>query len=444
MSIRLSKRHDAVRQFLQEASRPIRSRETSLEVERELECHLEELVNELQDQGVDEQQAVRQAVARMGDPAEIGRGMGSIYRPFIDWGLLAVLGAIIAIGLWAIYSLSLVTGQRIPDDMFMRHVLTVTAGLIVMSVLWLFDYRKLRGWSLALYAMGTSILLAGLWSGIAVNGQRTYLSLGPLIDTSIVGVFLLLLALPGLKSSLGNRYSVKRQVLYFACLVFPVFLFIAGPAFLACALYLVGVTAVLWMQRRSTVAFAIGAAGLLVLAGIGIIMAGKLFYLQERVASFFPPYNNVGHGWWYARAAEAIQSAGWFGYGPPSMEHAIVWSHSESMFVYLVYSYGWLAGLAVAACAILFLGWIYRAIRYVKDPYGKMLLSVLASMLSLQYLWSIGMCMGWLPFAGFSLPLISFGTTQNLIYFTILGVILSVLRRRRLPADKSAASLFVA
>lgn len=445
MSVGLRQKHDEVRKFLHEASRPIRSREASKDVERELECHLEELVGELQDQGMDEQLAVQQAVARMGNPAVIGREMGNIYRPLIDWGLLAMLGAIIAIGLWAIYSLSLVTGQQIPYDMFMRHSATVAFGVVMLAVLWQFDYRKLQGWSLVLYATGIIVLITGLWMGTAINGQRTYLPLGPIfIDTSVAGMFLLLLALPGLKGCLGSQNNIKRQALFLVCLALPILLFIAGPAFLSCMLYLTGVTALLWMQRRSTVVFSVGAMGLLLLAGIGIVISGKVYRLEDRLSAFLAPSDGTGYSWWYSRAAEAIQSAGWLGHGPPSMDDAMAWWHSESMFVYMVSSYGWLVGLLIAACSFSLLGWIYRSLRFVKDPYGKTLLSILVSILSIQYVWSIGMCMGWLPFAGFSLPLISFGMAQNLIYFTMLGVMLSVLRRRRLPSGRPAASPFTA
>ncbi|MBJ6363362.1 permease prefix domain 1-containing protein [Paenibacillus sp. GCM10012307] len=95
MNIRLKQNHDEVRLFLQEVLASIKSREAIKQVSRELECHIEDLVIGLMEEGIEEKEAVKRAIQRMGDAHEIGRQMSQIHRPVLDWSLLGLLALMV-------------------------------------------------------------------------------------------------------------------------------------------------------------------------------------------------------------------------------------------------------------------------------------------------------------------------------------------------------------
>lgn len=69
----------------------------------ELREHLEDKQGALMARGMEETQAAREAVAAMGDPAEIGRELGKLYDPLWLWLDRLVLGLLVWLLFWGIF-----------------------------------------------------------------------------------------------------------------------------------------------------------------------------------------------------------------------------------------------------------------------------------------------------------------------------------------------------
>jgi cell division protein FtsW (lipid II flippase) len=67
-----------------------------------------------------------------------------------------------------------------------------------------------------------------------------------------------------------------------------------------------------------------------------------------------------------------------------------------------------------------------------RNAFGKSLAAGITAFLGVKCLWNILMNLGILPIAGFTLPLISHGNTDFLLNMVLIGLALSIYRRRTL------------
>ena len=73
-----------------------------------------------------------------------------------------------------------------------------------------------------------------------------------------------------------------------------------------------------------------------------------------------------------------------------------------------------------------------QAVKRVKDQYGALLMSGLMALLFIPYFWSIFIAVGLLPPLSVNLPFISYGTTPVIQQMALVGLLLSIYRRKDL------------
>ena len=71
----------------------------------------------------------------------------------------------------------------------------------------------------------------------------------------------------------------------------------------------------------------------------------------------------------------------------------------------------------------------------IKDPYGKLLLAGAVALYAVQLATNIGMSLGLFPVIAMSLPFISYGLMPTLLNAILIGVVLSVYRRKDITAN---------
>ncbi|MEK6264029.1 MAG: FtsW/RodA/SpoVE family cell cycle protein, partial [Clostridium sp.] len=81
------------------------------------------------------------------------------------------------------------------------------------------------------------------------------------------------------------------------------------------------------------------------------------------------------------------------------------------------------------------ISFIYRILhisKYVRDNYGRLLISGLVSIFIVQFAANILMNVNLFPIVGIALPFISYGGSLGLINMASVGIIMSIYRRRSL------------
>ena len=110
---------DSMRDWLKKAARPVYWPPDRRRVRRELQDHIDERVEGLQNRGLSLGDARRETLKRMGDPAETGALLRQVHQPWLGWalgvariavgGLLlaaVVMGILLACGKLKLYSVS--------------------------------------------------------------------------------------------------------------------------------------------------------------------------------------------------------------------------------------------------------------------------------------------------------------------------------------------------
>ena len=100
---------DALADWLKKATRPVYWPPDRRRVRRELQDHIDERVEGLQNRGLSLGDARRETLKRMGDPAETGALLRQVHQPWLGWAL--GVARIVAIGLLLAVVVMLVSGE---------------------------------------------------------------------------------------------------------------------------------------------------------------------------------------------------------------------------------------------------------------------------------------------------------------------------------------------
>ncbi len=140
---------------------------------------------------------------------------------------------------------------------------------------------------------------------------------------------------------------------------------------------------------------------------------------------------NPEHDLWYLRLKEAMSSAGWFG----TYENikSIRAAHTDFVFASLTYYYGYVLALVLVVILSLFAVRIMNIAYKINDGYGKLLLVGGVTLFVIHFICNVGMTLGILPRVSIPLPFISYGLIPTLFHAFIMGIVLSVYRRKDIP-----------
>lgn len=425
--------HELIRGFLSAVCAEIRARDVHREIRQELVTHLEELVEQREKTGASRDEAVRYAVGQMGDPAAIGKQLHSIHRPKTNWVLLIGVFLFAAIGVLVLYAVqgSWQGTTGINDSLFEKKMVSVCIGFVLMIALYFFDYRKLRHYSWAIYIVALGGLLLCYGVGVQRGGSRSYLDIGSFsVDWVWFGTYLFVIAAAGILLD-RQRKPYFWPIVSLVLLLVPC-LFIAGlsrtTSLLLYTVTLATMTGVLTRDWLRTVLHIVVPA---VLAAVWLLVSNHS--RLERLGAFLDPAGDPrGSGYMYVHAERALQAAGWYGTGFAHPLPLLPNIYSDMVYVYWVYSMGWLAGIALVAAFAVFVGWLVRSALQVRETYGKTMMTGIAVIVSFQIGYYLLMSLGLAPLLAFPLPFVSHGLTHVLAEMAALGLALAIYRRKQL------------
>lgn len=420
--------YKVVQNFLSRVCKQVRARAMHPEIREELLGHIEERTELLMLEGNAEEPAVQEAVKQMGAPEEIGKSLHLAHRPQLDWKLLVLLVLLSMIGLFGALSVDY-AGTEIVSDLFIRKLVLFGIGLIFLIGLYFLDYRKLKKYSGVLFFITLCLMALTLVRGIYVNGHVTFINFGP-IGFPILGVasvVLLFIATAGMKpaNKWGTWESILK-VLYRG--VLPIALYSMSGTMVYMFFYLLVFLIMTWMTRRNIKQFA--ALTMMPIISIAYFLFTKRNYLMWRLEGLT---DLEGNGGYHMRViADAVSSAGWFGQGFAAPNPGIPYVYSDSIYPYLIYCFGWLFGIAVGMVILLFLARMWSISSVLHDSYGKNIVTGVIVVLGLRLLLPILMGVGVVPIVSMDLPFISYSGFNHMMDFAIVGLLLSIYRRKNM------------
>lgn len=374
----------------------------------------------------------------------------------MNWLLLGCVAVLMALGLGAIAAVE-------PGD-FSSQLMWCGLGLAVLLASTIPHYERLGRWSYALFAacLAGLVLLFVLPESIArpVNGSRRWIRFGG------VGLQPSEFAKVAYVLALAWYLRWRRNYRRLTGLLMP-----AGLAFVPMVLILrqpdLG-TALLFVPAMLAMLFAAGArmrhfvaVVLLCLLALPLVWAHLKPYQKLRISGLLMQSEQVrerireddswrrvlypfeqrsidawatNEGYQVNQAKIALGSGGLLGNGlwdgPFTRKDMLPESHNDFILAIIGHQWGLMGTLVVLLC--------YLAIGIVgldvatrtNDPFGRLLVVGLTSLLLVQALLNTGMVVGLLPVTGSALPFVSAGGSSMLANCLCIGLIQNIAARR--------------
>ncbi|GKW46675.1 FtsW/RodA/SpoVE family cell cycle protein [Planococcus sp. NCCP-2050] len=419
--------------YVKKVTEQVCSKEAKEQVEAELTYHLRETQKALLDKGLNEMQAEERAIEQMGSPVHLGIQLNSLYRPKLDWAMLTLFLLIIGFSFMPLVAMNVADLGNYTGKKIVMAVLGVTAAIGLMF----FDYRKLKNLHQLFLGLGiiSLILLNFLPTGM-INGY-------PIIDFGPLS-FQILHTLPIFFLFWASYLVQEKTVFWKAALLFLLTsaLMLNAGGIAAFMIYSVMVFIMLITSSLSNKKiFGFAAFCLALIASIlAIIFTSLKEYQLERFYAFLNPemYSETS-GYMYIQINQIVSESTWF--GNLSDMQFIPSAHTDFILLNIIYHFGWAAALLLLiALTGVAVRMVYMA-RQLKDQYGKMLLSGGVALFVVQAIYNIGMIFGVLPLISMSLPLLSYGFWPTMLGALVVGIFLSVYRRKNFNVRAEPKSL---
>jgi cell division protein FtsW len=347
----------------------------------------------------------------------------------VDWALLGIMVALIAVGLMMIYSSTSDLGYRDYNDpayFFKRQLMWLGIGSVAMFVASQVNYRHWMKVSIPIM-LGTVLLL--LFLTISVRQRQ-------LLGKSISPVELAKLAVViYIGHWLSSKGDLLRKLPYgllpFTIIVGIVTGLVMAQPDLSEAMVIALVAVVMFfLAGADLLQFVIGICG-----GIGafVLVIKQLPLAMDRLRPFLEEWQNplASSNVQLRTGLIALGSGGLFGLGPGSGSMKYQWlpaAHTDSIFAIVGEELGLVGCLLLVG---LFALLVYRGLRIATlapDSFGRLLAAGVTCWIGIQALVNMAVVTGTIPFTGIALPFISVGGSSLVTCMVGVGIMLNVSR----------------
>ncbi len=348
-----------------------------------------------------------------------------------------------AFGLLCLYSASF-NNLRVSNQVFYDQLIFAGFSLSLMFFLSRVDYRKFYDVAYILFVVNVILLVAVHLGGRYALGARRWIELGGLSfqpsELSKLSVILMLgrylsSRYPSLSFDLRSSfYGLWRNlILPFFLVSLPILLIFKQPD-LGTAVLLFGIFLV--MLFVSGLEYKIVGSFVLVILGLLPFLWHVMKpYQRDRLLVFLNPnLDPLGAGYTIIQSKIAVGSGGLLGKGwlsgTQNQLNFLPERHTDFIFSVVGEEWGLIGAMALMYCFFKLISSGLAIAEQIKDPFGTLVASGIAGILSLQVIINTGMVLGLCPVVGITLPFISYGRTSFLIFAVMMGFLLSLSRRR--------------
>lgn len=357
--------------------------------------------------------------------------MERLWKWYDPWLALAA-ALILLISITILYGMA---AGAVAGSFFLKQVIYIVLGLVVVAVLTLSDYRHLQRYSTLIYFVTLGILVFTLVFGQNIRGTSGWLSFGffQLQPVEIAKISLTIF-LASFIAQKKTDLDVWTRVFASAVLGGIMILLVLRQPDLGSSLVLFAI----W----GAIIFASGLRWhhMGTLLGLGVVLVGVAWFLlapyqKDRLYNFFSPERDpLGTGYNVIQALVAVGSGGitgkGLGNGTQTQLNFLPEKHTDFIYAVIAEELGLIGAVAVIILYALLLYRIYRIGCRAQDNFGYLCALGIFMMFFVQITINLGMNMGLLPVTGLTAPLLSYGGSSLLSFFLALGLLGSIARQR--------------
>ena len=362
--------------------------------------------------------------------------LGALHR--LDRLQILLVAMLLILGLMTVFSASAID--------FRKQLLTLGLGAAAYAVAAATDYRRLLRLGLPAYGACLLLLLAVHFAGHSALGARRWISVAgfPLEPSELCKITALAVLARHFAVHEGSEKSLRTLLGAIGLAVPAMVLILLQPDLGTTMVFAALLAGLLFLGGSSRLHLAALAA---LAAGVAPLLPHLLHgYQKQRLEIFLNPISDpLGAGYNLLQARIAVGSGGFLGHG---------WLHGlqgslgfvperATDFIFAVYA----EQFGLLGCSVLiglFTALLVRlcwAASVAPDRFGHLLCAGVAVMVCFQVVENIGMNVGLTPIAGIPLPLISYGGSALVTNLAALGVVQSVMLRRRVLAYRPLEAL---
>ncbi|MFW0837663.1 MAG: rod shape-determining protein RodA [Candidatus Komeilibacteria bacterium] len=359
-----------------------------------------------------------------------------VWSKKIDWFLFLNIALLSLFSLTALYSLNI--GQSFNlNNLFVRQLIFVIVGFILAILLSFIDYRWLKNYYKVWLGIVLFLLLLVLFFAEPIRGMTGWLEIGgQTFQPSELAKLAVIIFLAHYFTERDTVLSQWQQIVVSGGVVFLFAVLVAMQPDFGSAAVIFGTWLVLLFFTKLPRRYFAYLLALLV-AGAAILWFFVLLpYQQARLVSFLQPEQDaLGSGYNVQQSMIAIGSGQvlgrGLGLGPQSQLNFLPEQYSDFIFAVIAESLGlWGTWLLLGLFLILFIR-LTLLVRDSGSTFAAWLVLGFVIYLCLQVIINIAMNIGWAPVTGITLPFVSYGGSSMLTSFITLGIIQSIIIKRR-------------
>lgn len=347
----------------------------------------------------------------------------------LDWPLLIITLVVCAMGILQIFS---ATRDTVWENAWWKQVLFVLLGLFIMWIVSMIDYHTLLSQAFVFYILSLASLVLVLVIGRQAFGSRRWIALPGfhLQISEFVKTVLILLVARYLTELRSDRVEGRDLLKLGGLVAVPMLLVMKQPDLgtALCYLPILAIGVLLAGLRWQYVA---AIAVILVL----ILPVGWRFVLKDyqkaRLVTFLDPGEDPrGSGYQVIQSKIAVGAGGMWGKGvtrgSQTQLRFLPVPHTDFIFSAFAEEHGFVGVVVLLGLYFLLLMQIVQNAQMSPDRAGMYICMGVCALLLFHVLVNIGMVVGRMPVTGIPLPLMSYGGSNILSFFVLLGLVNSV------------------
>ena len=377
--------------------------------------------------------------AAHGDGQPKRRGLPAINVPF-----LVIIALLVMYGLVVVYSACSV------DEVhpFSRQLIGVGIGVVVMAIIWAFDYRRLSDYTIVFLIINIVLILSPHLPVIGVNtmGATSWIKVGPLpqLQPGEFAKITVILLDASIMARYQGRLDDPVEYLKAVGMMLVPFVCIMTQPDLGTGLVYLFIAAIALIVGGANVRFLLITLGVCIALVVAVFAIDELFknssgeykllkqYQRDRLLVFMNQGSSdlTDEGYNLQQAMIAIGSGGLFGQGyMQGSQHALgILPEAPTDFIFCVLAEE-LGFFGVMVLLVLYIALVVIGFRIAgasSDMFGVLIVMCILGMWLFHILENIGMTCGLMPITGIPLPFMSYGTSFMIMNFALLGLMGSV------------------
>ncbi len=358
-----------------------------------------------------------------------------VNNPF-DFPLLITILILLAVGLIMVLSASSPSSLAESGDSyayFSRQLIFGILGVVAMFFISKIDYRWLKKFYKASFAISCALLLLVLFIGEEINGATRWIQITESFSfqpSEVVKIFMIIFYAGLLTENREKLREIKNGFLMSLFWLIPIAAFLLLQPHLSATIVIVCTAVVMMLVAGARIKHFIVSAFLAVPLLIAAIVAEP--YRLERLITFLDPWQDPSDtGYQVIQSLYAIGSGGLFGVGLGESKQKFLYipePHNDFIFSILAEELGFLGCIAVIALFAIF---IWRGIviaMKAPDMFGSLIAIGITSLVAIQVIINIAVVTSSMPATGMPLPFFSYGGTALLILMGSMGILLNISR----------------